>query len=222
MVFRLTIPARGFSKPQAIRMFTYLIIAINVVISLIAFANMNTAGRRGQAFLFWPSEVAAGRNYPGVVLSHFSHADGGHLLFNMITLYFFGPEVEFDLGAPSMLLIYIVAGIASTLYIYSRHRDDPNYRALGASDSVTAIIFAAIVLRPGLSVAFLFVPIPIPGPVFAIGYILISTYFMRREGGHISHEAHLAGAFTGLVLAGLLNPAGFGPLLRRIQSLLGG
>ena len=85
---------------------------------------------------------------------------------------------------------------------------------------MTGIIFAAIVLVPGMSISFFFVPFPIPAPLFAVGYIVLSTYFMRRGRGHISHEAHIAGAISGLLLAGLLAPEGFGPLLERIQNLL--
>jgi membrane associated rhomboid family serine protease len=200
-------------------MLTYLLIGINVLVSLIGFSRMNRgAGER--MFVFSPSEVFAGRNYLGMFLSHFAHADGTHLLFNMMTLYSFGPVVEFGLGAVSMLLIYLSAGIFSTLFVYYLHRADPKYRALGASDSVSGIIFAAIVLLPDMSVYFFFVPVPIPAPLFAVGYIVLSTYLMRRGGGHISHEAHLAGAISGLLLAGLLAPEGFGPLLHRIQNLL--
>jgi len=200
-------------------MLTYLLIGINVLVSLIGFSRMNSgAGER--MFVFSPSEVFAGRNYLGMFLSHFAHADGTHLLFNMMTLYSFGPVVEFDLGAMNMLLIYVSAGIFSTLFVYYRHRADPKYRALGASDSVSGIIFASIVLLPDMSVYFFFVPVPIPAPLFAVAYIVLSTYLMRRGGGHISHEAHLAGAISGLLVAGLLAPEGFGPLLHRIQNLL--
>ena len=200
-------------------MLTLLLIAINVVVSLIAFTRMNNP-TSAEMFIFSPSDVAAGRNYAGMVLSHFSHADGAHLIFNMVALYSFGPEVEAGLGAPLMLLIYVAAGIASTLFVYYRHRAHPGYRALGASDSVTGIVFAAIVLSPGLSVLFFFIPYPIPAPIFAIAYIVISTFLMRRGGGHISHEAHLAGAFAGLLLAGLLSPLGFGPLVRELRYLI--
>ena len=93
-------------------------------------------------FFFSPSEVSAGRNYQGMFLSHFSHADGAHLLFNMVTLYSFGPVVEFSLGSMNMLLIYAIAGIASTLFVYYLHRADPGYRSLGASDSISGILFA--------------------------------------------------------------------------------
>jgi membrane associated rhomboid family serine protease len=171
-------------------------------------------------FFFSPNEVSQGRNYAGMILSHFAHGDGGHLLFNMLTLYSFGPVVEEGLGPLNMLLVYVGAGIFSTVIVYYMHRADPGYRALGASDSVTGIIFAAIVLLPGMHVFFFFVPVPVPAPVFGIGYILISTYLMRRGGGHISHEAHLAGAVAGLLLAGLLSPDGFRPLLDGIQNLV--
>jgi membrane associated rhomboid family serine protease len=119
-----------------------------------------------------------------------------------------------------MLLIYVGAAIVATLVVYYRHRADPEYRALGASDSISGIIFAAIVLMPGMSIYFFIVPVPIPAPIFAVGYIVVSTYLMRRGRGHVGHEAHIAGAFSGLLLAGLLAPEGFGPLLARIQSLL--
>jgi len=75
-------------------------------------------------------------------------------------------------------------------------------------------------VSPSNSVQFLFIPVPIPAPLFAIGYIVVSTFLMKRGGGHISHEAHLAGAFAGLILAGLLSPLGFGPLVREIQYLI--
>src|SRR5437867_396223 len=132
-------------------MLTYLLIGINVLVSLIGFSRMNSVAGHSM-FLFSPSEVSAGRNYQGMLLSHFAHADGTHLLFNMLTLYSFGPVVELGLGALSMLLIYVSAGIFSTLFVYYLHRADPRYRALGASDSVTGIIFAAIVLQAGLGI----------------------------------------------------------------------
>jgi membrane associated rhomboid family serine protease len=210
---------RNFRSRRTIRLLTFLLIGINVLVSLVGFSMMNR-GAGASMFFFSPSDVSAGRNYQGMVLSHFAHADGTHLLFNMVTLYSFGPVVEVGLGVQGMLLIYASAGIFSTLVVYFLHRADPGYRALGASDSVTAIIFAAIVLLPGMSVYFFIVPVPIPAPLFAVGYIVLSTYLMRRGGGHISHEAHLAGAISGLLLSGLLSSRGFGPLLRRIENLL--
>ena len=95
---------------------TYLLIAFNVLVSLIAFSKMNNADG-GRMFFFSPYEVARGRNYPSVLLSHLSHADGAHLLFNMMTLYFFGPVVEEGLGPLYMLVIYVLAVVADAFHV---------------------------------------------------------------------------------------------------------
>ena len=198
-------------------MLTFVLIAVNVLVSLFAFSKMNDPTKGGM-FFFSPSDVSAGRNYEGMVLSHFSHADPGHLIFNMVTLYFFGPVVEDGLGALRMLAIYVIAGICASVVVYYRHRGQPGYRALGASDSISGILFAAIVLEPSMRISFMIVPIPIPAPIFAVGYILLSTFFMRRGRGNISHEAHLAGAIAGLILAGLLSPLGYADLVATVRS----
>jgi membrane associated rhomboid family serine protease len=198
---------------------TYILIGINILVSLAGFSAMRK-GVEGEKFLFIPFQVAAGRNLLGMLLSHFSHADGAHLLFNMMSLYFFAPVVEDGLGALSLLAIYVTSGIFSSAFVYYFHRKNPEYRSLGASGSVSGVIFASIVLQPGMSIYFLLIPIPIPGPLFAILYIAISTYFMRRGMGNISHEAHIGGAVAGFLLAGLLSSEGFRPLLNRISELL--
>lgn len=204
---------------SALPIVTFVLIGINVLVSLAGFAAMRK-GIEGEKFLFIPFQVSSGRNLLGMLLSHFSHADGAHLLFNMMSLYFFAPVVEAGLGAVSLLAIYVTAGVFSSAFVYYFHRKNPEYRSLGASGSVSGVIFASIVLVPGMSIYFFIVPIPIPGPVFAILYIAISTFFMRRGMGNISHEAHIGGAVSGFLLAGLLSPLGFQPLLARIKELL--
>ncbi len=197
----------------------YLLIGVNVLVSLWAFSSGK--GGISHRFLFVPSEVAAGRNLGGMFLSNLAHADMGHLLFNMLSLYFFAPVVEYWLGGLGLLAIYAVSGVCASIFIFYFHRRNPAYRALGASGSISGVIFASIVLQPSMSLYMFMVPIPIPGPVFAVGYIFLSTYLMRRGGGGISHEAHIGGAVAGFLLAGLLYPAGFHPLTDRIVQLLG-
>jgi membrane associated rhomboid family serine protease len=142
-----------------------------------------------------------------------------HLFFNMLTLYIFGRVVEGALGL-HMLTIYVGSGLAATLLIFLMRRGNPDYRVLGASGSVTGILFASIVINPHMSVFFLVLPIPIPAPVFALIYIAYSSFLLDREVGNVAHEAHIAGALTGFVLAGLLYPYHFAPLAERIHDLL--
>ncbi|PYM17682.1 MAG: hypothetical protein DMD81_08205, partial [Candidatus Rokuibacteriota bacterium] len=188
----------------------------NVVVSLFGFRALQSgAGRRAETFLFIPHRVAQGENGLGMLLSHFAHGGVLHLLFNMLALYSFAGTVLAALGPGKFLILYVVAGLGSDLVVFALRKDDPTYRCLGASGSVFGIVMAAVVIDPTTSISFLFVPVPIPGPVFMLGYAVVSAFLIlgnRRDG--ISHEGHLGGAIIGLAVTGLLAPRGLGPLLR--------
>lgn len=203
----------------SVGMLTFFLLGLNVAVSLWAFSALGK-GRDAGRFLFIPYAVARGRNLEGALLSQFAHADMGHLLFNMLTLFYFGPVVEGRLGF-HMLTIYFAAGAVALLTVFLLRRNNPDYRVLGASGSITGVLFAAIVLVPSTSVYFMFLPIPIPAPIFAVVYLLLSTWLMSRgDLTRVSHEAHVGGAVTGLLLAGWLSPLGFAPLLERFRGLL--
>jgi membrane associated rhomboid family serine protease len=193
------------------------IIVVNVVVSLLGFRAMREGGSSGgtEKFLFIPSQVARGENGLGMLLAHFSHGGVMHLAFNMLAFYSFGEGVLRVLGPERFLLIYVVAGLGSDLVVFALRKDDPTYRCLGASGSVFGIVTAAVVLDPTTSVMMFFVPIPIPGPVFLLGYGVISVILIarkRRDG--ISHEGHLGGALLGLAVTALLAPRGLEPLIQ--------
>lgn len=119
------------------------------------------------------------------------------------------------LGPARFMLIYVLAGLGSDLVVFALRKNDPRYRCLGASGSVFGIVMAAIVLDPTTSILLFFVPVPIPGPMFMLGYAAVSILLiMQRRGGRISHEAHLGGAVIGLALTGMLAPRGLGPLIQ--------
>lgn len=191
------------------------VIVVNVVVSLFGFRALRDGGGKGaDAYLFIPYQVARGENGLGMLLAHFSHAGFVHLAFNMLALYSFAGPVLAMLGPARFLLIYAAAGLGADLVVFALHKDDPTYRCLGASGSVFAIMMAAIVLDPSTSVAMLFIPVPIPGPIFMLGYAVIALVLIvqKRRGG-ISHEGHLGGAVVGLALTGILAPRGLQPLI---------
>ena len=192
------------------------LVAVNVIVSLFGFRALHEeGGRRGESFLYVPSQVARGENGVGMLLAHFAHSGFPHLLFNMLALYSFGVPVLAAVGAAKFLLLYVVAGLGADLVVFALHQEDPTYRCLGASGSVFGIVMAAVVLDPTTSISFIFVPIPIPGPVFMLGYAVIAVFLiMKGRRGGISHEGHLGGAVIGLAVAGLLAPRGLGPLIQ--------
>ncbi len=154
------------------------------------------------------------------------HGGWGHLLFNMLTLYFFGEVVEKYFGAafgePVGVILYIVLYVSaiavSTIGDLVKYRDDPYYSAVGASGAVSAILFASILFEPKMGIYIYFIPIPIPGYIFAPLYLLYCWWAARKNADNIGHSAHFWGAVYGLVFPLLLRPDLIVHFLSRLQS----
>ncbi|SDH92250.1 rhomboid family intramembrane serine protease [Winogradskyella thalassocola] len=144
-----------------------------------------------------------------MISSGFLHADITHLLFNMFTLYFFADAVVKQLGAFNFIVIYFASLIFGNLLSLYFHKDEYWYSAIGASGAVTGVLYAAILLRPDMSLYMYFIPIPIPGYVFGIGYLLYSIYGMKNRIGNIGHDAHFGGAIGGYVVTLIMVPSLF-------------
>src|SRR6516225_7866256 len=115
--------------------FTVSIIIITCLISISGFSNPRII----DDLIFWPPAISNRKQYYRFVSCGLIHADYMHLAFNMLTLFFFGREMEdryrHDLGLPRYIffVLYLSALIVSVLPSYFRHRHDYNYRSLGAS-----------------------------------------------------------------------------------------
>lgn len=184
---------------------TTLIIIITVVVSLVAWQNKTFLGR----LVFDPIAITRHKQFDRFLTSGFVHGDGMHLLFNMITLYFFGRVMERfyiqELGSLGFVGFYTLAIIASSIPDYLRHKNNPRFASLGASGGVSAVLFAFILLAPW-EIIYLFF-IPIPAIIFAIGYVGYSVWADKRGTGRINHLAHLAGAGFGVIATIAIKPA---------------
>ncbi|GAB5563927.1 MAG: rhomboid family intramembrane serine protease [Winogradskyella sp.] len=141
--------------------------------------------------------------------SAFLHADMTHLFFNMFTLYFFANTVIYELGQANFVIIYVASLIFGNLLSLYFHKDEYWYSAIGASGAVTGVLYSAILLYPGMSLYLFFIPIPIPGYIFGIGYLLYSIYGMKKRIGNIGHDAHFGGAVGGYAITLILLPSLF-------------
>lgn len=176
-----------------------LIIALTSIISFVAFNNIGIF----EKYKFSVGAILNRKEYIRLLSAGFLHADIMHLVFNMLTLYFFGPIVVEGFGNVGFLIIYlgsILLGNIFSLFIYQKQ---PWYSAIGASGGVSGILFAAIALYPSIGIYLFFIPIPIPGYIFGLIYFGYSVYMMLnpRQHDNIGHAAHLGGAFFGLVYA---------------------
>lgn len=139
--------------------------------------------------------------------SGFLHVDWLHLGFNMYALYLFGEIVGYRLGVINFLIIYFGSLFAGSLYSLAFHKNEPYYSAVGASGAVSGIVYSCIMLYPEMKLALILLPIPIPGYIFGVAYLLYSIYGMKNRLGNIGHSAHLGGAIGGYALTILLFPA---------------
>src|SRR5262249_6705924 len=139
--------------------------------------------------IFWPPAISKRRQYYRFISCGLIHADYTHLAFNMITLYFFGRVMESAysnlLGLPpySFLILYVGALIVSLLPSYFKHRNDYNYKSLGASGAVCAVLFAYILLGPWTTIYVFF--IPFPAVLYGILFLGYSMYMSRKGGDYI-------------------------------------
>jgi len=178
---------------------TIVIIAANVIISLKGFNDFEFF----EKYKFNVGGVQRGEKLRGFT-SAFLHVDMTHLLFNMITLYFFADFVIRKVGEINFIIIYIGSLLFGSLLSFYFHKDEYHYSAVGASGAVMGIVYSAILLEPSMSLYFFFIPIPIPGYIFGIGYLLYSIYGMKNKIGNIGHDAHFGGAIGGYVLTIIL------------------
>jgi membrane associated rhomboid family serine protease len=137
--------------------------------------------------------------------SGFLHVDMAHLIFNMLTLYFFAPVVMGYLGEFSFVLIYFGSLVFGSLLTMIFHKNDYSYRAVGASGAVTGVLYSAILLKPDMMLGIFFI-IPMPAYLFGILYLLYSIYGMKAKNDNIGHTAHFGGAIGGYLITLVMNP----------------
>lgn len=180
-----------------------ILIAIIVVNVLMSYKGFNDYAFF-RKYEFHMGSVRSGEPFR-ILTSAFLHADIGHLIFNMITLYFFAPVVIGYLGNFLFLIIYFGSLIFGGLLTILFHKHDYNYRAIGASGAVTGVLYSAILLRPDMMLGIFFI-IPMPAYLFGILYLLYSIYGMKAKNDNIGHTAHFGGAMGGYLITLVSNP----------------
>lgn len=184
---------------------TLILLLVNVLVSVYAlFYDQSLIDRLS----FRPARILKGREYHRLITAGFVHVGIGHLAFNMITLFFFGPLMEYVLGTLPFLLLYFGSELAAHGLSLAFHRENEAYAAVGASGAISGVLFGYSLFQP-LSMILVFF-VPMPAIVYAVGFVLISMYAMRQSEsgmtGGIAHEAHLGGALGGLVITILIEP----------------
>ncbi len=202
-------------------MITWIIIGITAVTSYVTFQNPSLMDK----LQFNAAMVVHRKQYYRLVSHAFIHVGWMHLLVNMMVLYFFGPYVEEAFGyhfgnkaSLYYLILYIGGILVSNLWSLIKHKDDYYYNAVGASGAVSAVLFTHIFLRPW-DMLYLFAILPIPGIIFAVGYLIYSYQMGKRRADNVAHDAHFLGAVFGFIFPIILKPELFGRFIELLPNM---
>lgn len=197
-------------------MITLFIIALTAIISYLGFQNPRLIDK----LIFWPPAIRNAKEYYRFVSHGLIHADFQHLLFNMFTLYFFGRYFESFLasrvGALGYLVFYAIAIVVAIIPSYYKNLDNRNYRSLGASGAVSAVLFAFILLNPW-SLIFVFF-IPCPAIVYGVAYTAYTIWSAKQNRDNINHSAHLWGAAYGIIVTIAIDPGLLGQFFEKLLN----
>ena len=197
--------------------------AVTLVVLVTALVSWQLMERREkETWMLSPYAVKHGREFWRILTHAFIHADWMHLAFNMFVLYEFGQTVGRNLdflgwmGFPALYLLGIVGGAIPAL---RKHGDNPNYRSLGASGAVSAILLAFICLHPTRTLLLFFV-VPVPAVLAGVLFFWYESRMQQRSTTRIAHDAHLGGALVGVLWVFALVPDSWPAFVASLQALL--
>ena len=200
---------------------TNAIIGITLLITYLSFQNSQTLER----LLHIPYRVKHHKEYYRLISSGFIHGSWTHFFFNMFTLYFLGPEVEYKFmsifgvskGAVLYILLYLSSIVFANLPSQLKHGDNSSYRALGASGAVSAVLLASVIYFP-LQKLYIYGILPLQSWILAILYMAYSSYAAKNNDSRIGHDAHFAGALYAILFIAIIDTEAIGRAIRMIVS----
>ena len=151
-------------------------------------------------FGLWPINSDNFRPYQ--LFTHmFTHADIGHIFFNMFNLWMFGRILESVWGPKKFLTFYLICGIgAAAAHLAVQYFTGGYSYAIGASGAVMGVMAGFAYLFPNTELMFIFLPIPIKAKWVVLMMVAYDLFGGLGRGDGIAHWAHLGGAAAGFVL----------------------
>jgi len=197
---------------------TIIIIAVNIAVyAITSYTNyfLEVSDYWVSAGGFVPSLIALPSQWYRVFASMFLHADFFHILFNMYFLYLFGRAVENVLGKSKYLALYLISGIAASIFhtAFSFIGGFTAYviPAIGASGAISGVLGAYLILYPGTSLVmgWFFFIFPVFFKMKAAYYLIFwfatqIIYGYASAAGSTAVFAHAGGFIAGIALLPLL------------------
>jgi membrane associated rhomboid family serine protease len=193
-----------------------LIFIITLITSIMAFSNEELYGK----LMMHPYSVSRRKHVYTLITSGFIHKDWMHLIFNMLSFYFFAFQLELILGHWQFGVLYMVSMVLSDLPSVAKHKADYWYHSLGASGAISAVIFSYILFSPMSMMMIMPIPIPIPAIIFGVLYLVYCSYASKYSRDNINHDAHLFGALSGIMITIAMRPDILSQFINKITTVV--
>lgn len=194
-----------------------IIFLFTIITSIYAFNDATLYGK----FMLHPYSVSRKHKLYTLITSGLIHADWMHLIFNMMTFYFFAFQLEAMIGSLRFGAVYFFALILSDIPSVLKHKDDMWYNSLGASGAISGVLFSFILFQPFSSMIIFPIPIPIWAIIFGPLYLVYCVYASKQSRDNINHDAHFFGALAGMIITVLVVPGTIPHFLGQILAKIG-
>lgn len=194
-----------------------IIFVFTLITSIYAFNDPTLYGK----FMLHPFSVSRRQKLYTLITSGLIHADWMHLIFNMMTFYFFAFQLEAMIGSWRFGMVYFLGLILSDIPSVIKHKNDMWYNSLGASGAISAVLFSFILFQPFSSMIIFPIPVPIWAVVFGPLYLIYCAYASKQARDNVNHDAHLFGALTGLIVTVIIVPNAIPHFLMQIMAKIG-
>jgi membrane associated rhomboid family serine protease len=172
-----------------------IIILLNAGVFLIfSIGSGRMQARMLETFALIPGFVMTG-SFWQLITYMFLHWDISHLFFNMLGLFFFGVQIERQMGSREFLLFYFVCGFAAGLFSFAAYIFSGAYGIvlIGASGAIYGVLLAFAAFFPRADI-YVFGIIPVRAPILVLIYAGIEIFSqMRGSRSGVAHLTHLAG-----------------------------
>jgi membrane associated rhomboid family serine protease len=190
-------PMSQFQRASAVK--TLIIInSVIFVITLLVRLNPAAASFFNTTFGLLPEYITTRFYIWQFLTAMFLHGNFFHLFFNMLGLFFFGPELEWLWGKRRFVSVYMVIGLLANLFSYLLGVHSQTI-TIGASGAVLGVVGAYAALYPNREVLFFFIPVKIK---YLVLFLYLIPSFLGATGleggGGVAHVVHIAGILLGI------------------------
>jgi len=175
---------------------TITIVIATMAVTIVAFRNE----RLYERLLLSVDAVLSKGEWWRMLTAGLVHADWPHLLANMFSLFAFGSWLEHSIQSWRFGMLYGIGILVASFTSVVLHRHAADYRAVGASGGVCAVIGGSVVIYPDVGIMVFPLPIPIPGWIFGSLFVIYSVVGVREQWDNVGHAAHLGGTLFGIGL----------------------